>query len=311
VDLPAYNFTAADLGAARADRDPAMAVLARILLGLIVLLVMIGAVGRVPALRALWLGATRPWRLADLAPAPRVLDRILVIAVPALALIASRLVYSWFAAPAHLVVTLGGWLLFAAVARLLIGRRDPFHLWAAIGGVALLRSAIMLAALTARGPGGYWFGFWTDPGSRFAYICVAFAAFAWLVAAVAFVLRDRYALPRRRVLGALLAGLGVPMAVIGGLIAVLGLERALTIWNDQMALLPWGLSRILGITVYLGIPASLPTLVAAVGAGLIVLAGLVSLRRRRATSPSTPKPDAPLALEAPAARRSLPAGPST
>jgi hypothetical protein len=309
VDLPAYNFTAADLGAARADRDPAMAILARVLLGLIVLLVMAGAVGRRPALRALWLGATRPWRLADLAPAPRALDRVLVLALPALALVASRLVYTWFAAPAHLAVTLGGWLLLAVTARLLIGRRDPFHLWAALGGVALVRSAVMLAALTARGPGGYWFAFWTDPRSRFAYICVAFAAFAWLFAATAFVLRDRYALPRRRVAAALLTCLGAPMAVLGGLIAVLGLERALTMWNDQMALLPWGLSRILGITVYLGIPASLPAVIAAAGAVLLALAVLLSMRRRR-RSPSPPAADAPRALES-SARRSLSAGPST
>ncbi|MFC7485106.1 hypothetical protein ACFQX7_40615 [Luedemannella flava] len=37
------------------------------------------------------------------------------------------------------------------------------------------------------------------------------------------------------------------------MVATIGLERALTVWNDQLALLPWGLSRILGITVHLGI----------------------------------------------------------
>ncbi|WP_433208159.1 hypothetical protein ACQP00_42760 [Dactylosporangium sp. CS-047395] len=279
VDLPAYNFTAADLGAERADRDPLMALWARVLLGLIVLLLLVGAVGRSTGLRALWLGATRPWRLADLSPLPSRLDRALVIAVPTTALVLSRLVYTWFAAPAHLVVSLGGWLLFAVTARALAGRRDPFHLWAAIGGVALLRTVILLAALTFHGPGGYWFAFWTDPLRRTAYVCVAFAAFAWLFAAVAFVMRDRYSLPRRRTLAALLSTAGVPLLVLGGLIAVLGLERSLTIWNDQMALLPWGLSRILGITVYLGIPTYLPVAAAIFGAVLIGLATLLSLRR--------------------------------
>ena len=52
-------------------------------------------------------------------------------------------------------------------------------------------------------------------------------------------------------LAAVGAGLAVPASVIG----LVGLERALTAWNDQVGLLPWGLSRILGITVYLGIPA--------------------------------------------------------
>ena len=37
-----------------------------------------------------------------------------------------------------------------------------------------------------------------------------------------------------------------------------GLESALTAFNDQMALLPLGLSKILGITVHLGIPTEIP-----------------------------------------------------
>ncbi|WP_432828936.1 hypothetical protein [Dactylosporangium sp. CA-092794] len=303
VDLPAYNFAAADLGAARADRDPAMAVLARALLAALVLLLLMGAVGRSPGLRALWLGATRPWRLADLAPPPALLDRVLVVTIPAAALVASRLIYTWFAAPAHLLLSLGAWLLFAATARALLGRRDPFHLWAAIGGVALLRTVILLAALALRGPGGYWFAFWTDPARRSAYVCLAFAAFAWLFVAVALVLRDRHALPRRRTAATLLAATGVPLTALGGLITALGLERALTLWNDQMALLPWGLSRILGITVYLGIPTYLPAATTVLGAALITAATLLSLHRR-----PSPRPGSRPAHRRPAAP--LPPGPS-
>jgi hypothetical protein len=51
------------------------------------------------------------------------------------------------------------------------------------------------------------------------------------------------------------------------------------VWNDQLALLPWGLSRILGITVYLGIPASLPGYAAGAGATLAVVGLLLSLGR--------------------------------
>ncbi|MDI1461535.1 hypothetical protein QEZ54_11180 [Catellatospora sp. KI3] len=268
VDLPAFNFTAADLGAVRADRDPAMAWVARILLVLIALVVLWGWRGG-RAARALWLGATRPWRLADLPTPDSRLDRVLVWAIPALVLVASRAALTWFAAPAHLLVTLGGWLLFALVVRLIVGRRDPFHAWAVIGGVALLRSVLLLAALATRGPGRYWFNFWTDPTLRFAYITVAFAAFGWLFVATALVLRTRYGLLRRRAVGTSLAAAGTALAALSGLVAAMGLERALTIWNDQMALLPWGLSRILGITVYLGIPAELP--VAAMIAGLVLL----------------------------------------
>ncbi|GAA3252482.1 hypothetical protein ACFO1B_45410 [Dactylosporangium siamense] len=330
VDLPAYNFTAADLGAARADRDLAMAWLARALLVALVAVMATGALRsgrRRLGLRALWVGATRPWRLADLSStgsgstgngstgstgstgsgssgstgsAPTRADRVVVIAVPAVALVASRLVHTWFAAPAHLVVTLGAWLLFAGTARLLIGRRDPFHLWAAIGGVALLRTVLLLAVLAVRGPGHYWLEFWTAPTARSGYVCVAFAAFGWLFVATGLVLRDRYGLRRRRVTGALLVAAGVPLALLGGLVAAIGLERALTIWNDQLALLPWGLSRILGITVYLGIPAVLPAAAGVAGLLLMALGGACSApsprrawRRARRVPPPQPSRTSP------------------
>ncbi|MCL7458194.1 hypothetical protein M8I35_13505 [Micromonospora sp. MSM11] len=282
LDLPAYNFTAADLGARRADRDPAMAWAARALLGSILLVVLLGLRGRgfgAAAARGLLLGALRPWRVATLPTPGARADRVLVWLVPAVVLVASRLVLTWFAAPAHLLVTLGGWALFALVVRLVVGRRDPFHLWAVVGGVALLRSVLLLAALAGRGPGGYWFAFWTAPGLRAAYVTVAFAAFCWLFVAAAVVLRDRYGLRRRSAVGLTPTAAGVPLGVLSALVWVVGLERALTVWNDQLALLPWGLSRILGITVHLGIPAQLPAYTAAAGAALAVAGLLVSLGR--------------------------------
>ncbi|WBB80441.1 hypothetical protein O7606_03395 [Micromonospora sp. WMMD882] len=296
LDLPAYRFTAADLGAERADRDPAMARAARALLGALGLVVLLGLAGRrltpstpgVAAARALLLGAVRPWRVAAL-PTPRSrVDRTLVWLVPVGALVASRLVLTWCAAPAHLLVTLGGWALFALVARLAVGRRDPFHLWAVLGGVALLRSVLLLAALAGRGPGGYWFAFWTRPTTRAVYVTVAFAAFCWLFVAAALVLRDRYGLPRRRAVGRTLTAAGVPLGVLSALVTAVGLERALTVWNDQMTLLPWGLSRILGLTVHLGVPTALPGYAAGVGVALVA-GGLLLGWTRRPVAPQLPE----------------------
>lgn len=273
--LPAYNLTAADLGLQRADRDPAMALLARVLLAL--LLISIVAARRVPALRALWLGAIMPWRRPD---EPSAVDRRVVLLVPAAILVASRGVLTWFAAPAHLLVTLGAWLLFALTARLLLRGRDPYALWAVLGGVALLRSTLLLAVLSVRGPGHLWLRFWTADTARSVYVTAAVAAFGWLFVATTLVLRHHHG--RRRSAGGTLVAAGVPLAVLGGLVAAVGLERALTVWNDQMALLPWGLSRILGITVYLGIPTVLPLAVAGLGVVLVLAGGALSVGKRPA-----------------------------
>ncbi|WP_081844521.1 hypothetical protein [Cellulomonas sp. URHE0023] len=286
VDLPAYNFTAADLGAERADRDPAMAWLARGLLAVVLTVLVIGAVRpRATALRALFVATTRPWRLDEIAILTSRAERVLVWAVPGAVLVASRLVYTWFAAPAHLVATLGAWLVLTVLLRVAVGRRDPFALWAALGGVVLLRTVILLGALALRGPGRYWFGFWTEPASRTAYVTVAFAAFCWSFVVIALVLRRSYGLGRGRAVGTTAFAGGLTLAVTSGAVAAMGLERALTVWNDQMALLPWGLSRILGITVYLGIPAWLPGALAVVGLVVAVLGGAMTVRRGSRAGP--------------------------
>jgi hypothetical protein len=75
----------------------------------------------------------------------------------------------------------------------------------------------------------------------------------------------------------------------GRVLVAAGLERALTSWNDQLALLPWGLSRILGITVYLEIPASLPIVAAVAGGGLVLLGFALLATGRRGWRPARPR----------------------
>ena len=204
----------------------------------------------------------------------------------------------------------------AVVLRCVVGGRDPFHLWAALGGVVLLRTRD--PARRARGP----------------------RARALLVR-----LLDRpdlaHGLHHRRVRGVLLAvrrrrpgaaarlraaappgrsarpsrPAGLALAVVAGGVAAIGLERALTIWNDQMALLPWGLSRILGITVYLGIPPSsagvlavVGLVVAAVGVALALLAAPPDLSDDGAPLVGSARSDTADGGALRAQRRGLPAG---
>jgi hypothetical protein len=262
-----------------------MAWLARGLLVLLVALLALGAGaatrrlrGRpgAAALRGLWLGATRPWRTADLPlPAGRA-DRALVWLLPAVLLAASRAVSTWFLAPLDLAVSLGAWLLFGAGLRAAAGPGErAFRLAAAVGGAALLRTVLLLAVLAVRGPGYYWFAFWTSPHGRAAYVTLAWAAFLWVFAVAFRALRDGCGLSGRAAAGRVAACVGLPLAVGGAAAWAAGTERALSAWNDQMALLPWGLHRILGITTYLGIPTSLPRDAALAGAALVLLgAGL-------------------------------------
>ncbi len=288
VDYPAYNLTAAELGVERADRDLAMAWIARALLLLALAWVVIGMIAartrliRRPgaaAARASWLASTRPWRARESTLGMLPLDRWLMVGIPAALLVATRAVQTSFLSWAHLAVVLGAWLVFVLVVRVLVGRRSPWPVIAAVGGVVVLRCIVTLFALSFSGPGGYWFSFWTEPTARTVYISIAFALFVWVFVAAGWALAAQVG--RRRATGMVLAAVGLGLAIPAGIISAIGLETALTVWNDEMGLLPWGLARILGITVYLDIPAETAAIAAIFGAVIAAVGFLLAIRWRR------------------------------
>jgi hypothetical protein len=288
IDYPAFNLTAAQLGVERAERDLAMAWVARILLALTVAWVVIGMLSsrtrlvRRPgaaAARVSWLAATRPWRARESTLGMKPLDRWLLLLVPGGLLVATRAIQTSFLSWTHVAMTLGGWLIFALAVLLAIHKRSQWAVLAAVGGVLVLRSAVLLFALSFSGPGGYWYGFWTDPTRRTIYITIAFALFVWAFVAGAWALAAQFG--RRRATGIVLTAVGLGLAIPAALVALAGLENALTVWNDEVGLLPWGLSRILGITVYLDIPADTAWIAAALGAVIAVVGVLMAVPWRR------------------------------
>ena len=288
VDHPAWNLEAAQQGVERADRDLLMAWLARGLLGLALAWIVIGVLSartslvRRPgaaAARAAWLASVVPWRARESTLGMLPLDRLLMVLVPGALLVATRAVQTSFLAPVQLAVTLGAWVVFVAVVMLLLRGRSPWAVIAAVSGVVVLRCVVTLIALSFSGPGGYWFGFFAEPAVRLAYVTVAFALFVWLFVAAGWALAS--SIGARRATGIVLAGVGAGLAVPAVAIGLVGLEQAMTVWNDQLGLLPWGLARILGITTYLEIPAEAPWFAAAIGAVLFVGGLALTLPRRR------------------------------
>jgi hypothetical protein len=81
---------------------------------------------------------------------------------------------------------------------------------------------------------------------------------------------------------AMMAGLGAALAFFGLARGLPGLEHALALVNNQMAVLPMGLSHILEITTHLNIPLSLPLVFAISGVALMAPSLLVRLRILRA-----------------------------
>ncbi|HRY08832.1 MAG: hypothetical protein H6526_02685 [Actinobacteria bacterium] len=281
LDTPAYSFFAAEAGFAHAERTrSSQAVTLVVVVGVLGLLGW-GLVGRGRggavgvAARGLWIGATRPWRLVD-EPTQSRGARVLVWVLPAALLLLSRGSFSGWLSWTYLLATLGSIGLFVGTARVLIRGRDPFALYAAAGAALLWKTLLLSLVVVMRGPLSYWYRFWTDEQFRNIYVPLSFALFLWLFWVTYVVMRTAYGCGRLRATGRVLVAVSVPMLFLGALMQWSGLESALTAFNDQMALLPLGLSRILGITVHLGIPTEIPLyllVVAAVLAGIGLLMG--------------------------------------
>ncbi|GAA3764187.1 hypothetical protein GCM10022240_15640 [Microbacterium kribbense] len=265
--------------------DMQLAWLARVLLVLSVAWVLIGILSartslvRRPgaaAARATWLAATRPWRARESTLGMLTLDRWLLFLVPVALLIATRAVQSSFVGWIRLLAVIGAWTVFALALRIVVRRRSPWPVMAAVGGVIVLRCVLTLIALSPAGPGGYWYAFWELRVARGAYLTVAFAVFCWLFLCAAWSLFAQ--LGPRRAVGATLCAIGAGIAVPAAYIGAVGLERALTVWDDRSGLMPWGLARILSITLRLRIPDD--AVWWAAGIGLVILLAGASLAVR-------------------------------
>lgn len=254
------------------SRDDALVWTARILLLLALAWLLIGMVAsrtslvRRPgaaAARATWLGSTRPWRARESTLGLLMLDKVLLFVVPVGLLIATRAVQASFVSWTYVAVVLGAWTVFAIVARTLLGRRSPYPVLAAVGGVVVLRCALVLITLSFDGPGGYDLALRAQPALQILHAAFASALFAWAFVAAGWAMSRQFG--STRATGIVLAALGAGLAVPALVIAVFGLERS--------ALIGWVM-----LPATLAIPDAAPWVAVGIGAVLIAI-GLVLTRR--------------------------------
>lgn len=275
-----------------ARADPAIAWAAGGLLVLALAWVVIGAlaartrvVGKpgAAAARATWLAATRPWRARESTLGMLPLDRWLLLLVPGALLVATRALQTRFAGLLHIVVVLSAWVAFAIVARVLLGRRSPFPLLAAVGGVLVFRCILVLAALVFA-PGGGWFAWWGRPLGRGSFIAVAVALFLWMIVAAGWALAAQ--IGGRRAIGVVAAGLGAAVAIPAAAVAVLGPGDVLAAWNAHVGLIPWGVARMRDAAASAGAIEALAISTAVGGVVLAVLGATLALSRRTERAPA-------------------------
>lgn len=268
--------------------EQAMVWVARVLLVAAVLWLLIGIVAartrlvRRPgaaAARALWIASTRPWRARESTLGMLPLDRWLTILVPGALLVATRVVQTSFLGWLNAVIVFGAWLVFAVVVRIAVGRRSPWPVIAAAGGVVVARCILVLGVLSWWGSDGSWADFWTDPVRRGAYVTVAVALFGWVLVAAGWALVAQFGV--RRAIGAVLAAVGAALALPAVAIGALGLEPALSVGADELGIVPPGLTIAFGMAGGLDIVPEAAWIAAGCGV-LIALVGVVLVRLARA-----------------------------
>jgi hypothetical protein len=90
---------------------------------------------------------------------------------------------------------------------------------------------------------------------------------AWVFFVLYMMLRSVYRRTVRETLGILIVAIGVSICLIGIIGMWLGFDNAVAALNQDMAILPFVLSKIFGVAAHLGIPSNLPTILTLVGAG--------------------------------------------
>ncbi len=293
LDFPPYNFREADVAAKISGRTTLATWLARIL-ALIGLMAFILGIPRLqaklphfPGSRAaamLGFGVVNPsgsgattCARADTAP---------LIFLAFVYLTFALLVFTSFAAPVFVISLMVLSVMYILLNQVLAsesGNCDKVAKVVSLLAPAVAFMCILMIFTSWRGPGAFWYWFWTSAPFRVAFlkIFVLFvlrAYYTWVVT-----LHKALSLSRIKTTGTVLLIQGLIFVISGGLVSYFGFEKVLTVLNDELMLLPGGLSRILGITTHLEIPTNIPTLVMYLGLALILAGGTMLIGRRNSS----------------------------
>lgn len=279
LDFPAYNFFAVEQGMVHAERSVTMAWLSRGLLAVLVLVLGLGVFAlrrrrlhrwRGPA--ALVRAVVTPGRSDELESLSGQ-GRAVTVAACGAWVASAMLTFSGFAS-VHFPVLLGMMVTVFGAVLLAVNHRTAGAVLVGVCAPLMLLGAAFVSVAAIRGPGLFWYWFWTSPEFRTGFTVVAVMLLLWSLYGAWATVCDHHVGRDRHVwafAGVLLA-CGAVLVAVGAVPAAAGLETMLTGFNNEMAILPLGLSMILGITTHLGIPTNLPVTIMTVGAAVAAVA---------------------------------------
>jgi hypothetical protein len=268
LNFPAFNFIEANIGAHLAENTIRSRNSAAILSFIFLVLVLYGlalkpgspwSAGVHMAAGALVL----PFRHKAL-PNPPASSLSASISMLLLSVVLGTLPLTFFAAPVTTATLYGFLATYLILLFLFLGRKNPPALIATLSPIMLLLLVYLLLS-SVRGPGLPWYLFWTSEGFRLVLVAGSIFLLLWSYVVLYAVGRKWFNQARVAMASMIVIMEGIQLALLGAASHVATLETSLTAINDELAVLPGGLSRILGITTHLNIPTDIPVYLMAAG----------------------------------------------
>jgi hypothetical protein len=290
LDFPAYNFFAADLGLAHAQRSVAMLWLARALLIATITMLLCGSditPDHTPqhsgesAMRQMWFTLIAPWRIN--LDEQRSFSDYLFLGLSFFLIIGCVLVLS-----SVLSFTLPLWasssLIVFSCSLMLLGPKghdSDLSLLMSISGPLLCSALLFMIVASVRGPLFFWYLFWTSSTFRLLALSITFSFLFWMFAVVFETTRALPTMSAAIAAGNLFVAIGAVFIMNGLFFGLVGLEHCLTVLNNEMAILPPVLSKVLGITTHLNINPNIPYYLAGIGFLLVPVGVIIRVKNLR------------------------------
>ena len=271
LDFPAFNFNEAEIGALLAKNTIFSRNIAAIVSLIAIAAILSGLMlQKGPQWRAgirMAAGAlVLPFRREAVQP-PQTLSFAAPVSILLLSLGVGPLCLTFFAAPVTTAAIYGFSSTYLALLLLLLGRKNLPAL-ISIFAPSMLLFLIYLLIAGFRGPAFLWSFFWTSQAFRMVLVAGTVFLLLWSYVVLYAVGRKWFEQTRRAMVSIIFVIEGVQLFLLGTVSHLATLETSLTAFNDDLAVLPGGLSRIMGITTHLNIPTDIPADVVAAGVGL-------------------------------------------
>jgi len=269
LDFPAFNFTEAKIGVHLAKNTVTSRNMAAILSIAAIVALLSGLILK-PGSR--WCTGIRtaaealvmPFRQEAVQPsqAPSLLAPVSMFLMT---IVLAPLCLTYFAAPITTTAIYGFSATYLVMLLLFLGRKNLPALISTLAPVMLL-CLIYLLVSSIRGPGFPWYFFWTSEGFRMALVVSSVFLLLWSYVVLYASGRKWFKQTPGTMVSMIVIMEGVQLTLLGVVSHMATLEKSLTAVNDELAVLPGGLSRILGITTHLNIPTDIPVYL--IGAGI-------------------------------------------